>query len=224
MKFLLQDAHCNANISNKLGQTPLLVTASHRIDIIKILISHGASIADACKMFQRPVPSESAVKVFVVGKQGAGKSTLTKALELESGSLLNRLVRVSDVAQNTAGMIYHDIESRKLGHITLYDLAGHEEFYSGHATMLHSSMSDSSAVFLLVTDLSLSDEEIRESIVYWLAFLFRASQKTKSPMLSLWVVMLISLNQKKCKGNKVWLPLLQPHPYSRAFILLGLWL
>ena len=119
-------------------------------------------------------PTESAVKVFIVGKQGMGKSTLTTALKKEGGIMtyvMKRVRQVSGIQINTAGIVPHDIHSRTFGRAIIYDFAGHEEFYSGHDVMLRSSIAGSAAVFLLVADLSLSDEEFRQSILSWLAFL-----------------------------------------------------
>ena len=110
-----------------------------------------------------------------MGDPGAGKSTLTKALETESkglSSLKNRVLKVSDVDQKTAGIVPHDIENEKFGRLTLYDFAGQKEFYAGHDAVLRSAVSGSSAaIFLIVADLRTSDQEFTERIQYWLAFL-----------------------------------------------------
>ena len=110
-----------------------------------------------------------------MGDPGAGKSTLTKALETESkgfSSITNRVLKVSDVDQKTAGIVPHDIENTKFGRLTLYDFAGQKEFYAGHDAVLRSAVSGSSAaIFLLVVDLCTSDKEFTERIQYWLAFL-----------------------------------------------------
>ena len=103
-----------------------------------------------------------------------GKTTLTTALKHEGDIftfIAKRLYQVSGVDKNTAGVIPHDIHSKKFGRAIIYDFAGHEEFYSSHDVMLRSSIAGSSAVFLLVVDLCLSNEKFRESIMSWLVFL-----------------------------------------------------
>ena len=169
------------NAADNDGRTPLAVTPSWHFAVIKELIRQGAHAADIYKHYGKQLPegsprkpTESAVKVFIVGKQGMGKSTLTTALKKEGGIMtyvMKRVRQVSGIEINTAGVIPHDIHSRTFGRAVIYDFAGHEEFYSGHDVMLRSSIAGSSAVFIVVTNLSLSSEEFRQSILSWLAFL-----------------------------------------------------
>ena len=120
-------------------------------------------------------PPESAVKIFTVGDHGAGKSTLVKSLEKEGSGLSRvtaRLTKVKGVNEKTAGIIPHKVKSRFFGHVTLYDFAGHKEFYASHAAMIRQSMAGSStAIFLLVADLRSSDGEFEGSVLSWLAFI-----------------------------------------------------
>ena len=181
VKCLLREGLCNLNAANQDGDTPLAVTPSQHPAVIRELLRHGAHAADIYQHYGKQLPkgcprkpTESAVRVFIVGKQGMGKSTLTTALKKEGGIMtyvMKRVRQVSGIEINTAGIIPHDIHSKTFGHATIYDFAGHEEFYSGHDVMLRSSIAGSPAVFLLVANLSLSDEEFRQSILSWLAFL-----------------------------------------------------
>jgi len=120
-------------------------------------------------------PAQPVVKAFVVGDPGAGKSTLTKALQTENRGLsyiANRVLKVTGVDQKTAGIVPHDVESKKFGRLTLYDFAGQKEFYASHDAVLRSAVSQpTAAVFLIVADLRASDKEFTERIQYWLAFL-----------------------------------------------------
>ena len=149
--------------------------------VIRELIRHGANASNIYKQYGKTLPkgcpkkpTEPTVKVFIVGKQGMGKTSLTTALSKE-GNLITyvtkRLRQVSGVEKNTAGVIPHDIHSKIFGRTTVYDFAGHEEFYSSHDVILRSSIANSPAVFLLVANLSLDNEEFRQSILSWLAFL-----------------------------------------------------
>ena len=181
MKYLLREGYCDLNAANKDGKTSLAVTPSRYPAVIRELIRHGAHAADIYKQYGKQLPegcprkpTESVVKVFIVGKQGMGKSTLTTALKGEGGILtyVKKWVRqVSGIQINTAGVIPHEIHSRTFGHAIVYDFAGHEEFYSSHDVMLRSSIVGSPAVILLVASLSLNDEEFQQSILRWLAFL-----------------------------------------------------
>ena len=181
VKYLLREGHCNPNATDKFGRTPLAVTLSVFPAIVRELIRHGAHASDIFEHYGKELPegcprkpTEAAIKVFIVGKQGMGKSTLTTALKKEGGIMtyvMKRVRQVSGIEMNTAGIIPHDIHSKTFGHATIYDFAGHEEFYSGHDVMLRSSIAGSPTVFLLVANLSLSDEEFKQSILSWLAFL-----------------------------------------------------
>jgi GTPase SAR1 family protein len=113
--------------------------------------------------------------VFVVGNPSAGKSTLTAALQKEASSFFIRAFTsgrpVSEVVKQTAGVIPHEFESKKYGRITLYDFAGHREFYNSHAALLQNAVQYSPPIFLLVVDLTDENKVLKENILYWLSFL-----------------------------------------------------
>ena len=168
----------NPNSTTKSGETPL--SLADKAAIIRELLKHGATPDYQVWSRHLPLncpkqPAQQAVKTFVVGDPGAGKSTLAKSLQKEGNVLskfANRVSKVSGVDEKTAGIVPHDIESRKFGRLTLYDFAGHKEFYAGHDAVLKSAVSGSpAAVFLIVADLDNSDKEFEERIQYWLAFL-----------------------------------------------------
>ena len=51
--------------------------------------------------------------------------------------------KVSGVDEKTAGVIPYEFESMKYGKVTLYDFAGHPEYYSTHAALLQNSIETS---------------------------------------------------------------------------------
>ena len=180
--FLLELANCNPNCSDKGGSTPL--SLSYKPEIIRELLRNGADPKSDYERCSRILPSscptqpaESAVKVFVVGDPGAGKTTLTEAIKTQAKStglarIVNRVTKVTGIELKTAGVIPHEVESKRFGHVTLYDFAGHKEFYASHDSLVENSLSGTSAaVFLVVTDLRMSDKEFRESIIFWLNFI-----------------------------------------------------
>ena len=181
--YLLKKAHCNVNCTTNGGSTPITLVASKHTDIIKELIRFGANAKDVYSKHTTSLPeqyskqpAESAIKIFMLGYPSAGKTTLTTALKVESGGamsrLVNRVTKVSGVQLRTAGIIPHDIESDRFGHITVYDFAGHEEFYAGHDSFLRSAISgNSAAVFVVVADLRKSDEIFTQTLLFWLAFI-----------------------------------------------------
>ena len=119
-------------------------------------------------------PLQTPVKLFMVGKPSAGKSTLTKALQSEITRVVRLVTRskpVSGVDEKTAGIVPHEFESKTYGRVILYDFAGQREFYGGHAALLQNAIQTSTPIFLLVVDLSESNDDIKQNIMYWLSFL-----------------------------------------------------
>ena len=183
VRYLLKEANCNPNCSDKVGNTPLSIATEP--ETIRELLRFGAdpkSDYERCSQFlpsSCPAqPAGSAVKVFVVGDSGAGKTTLTEAIKIQARStgvvarIVNRVTKVTGIELKTAGVIPHEVESTNFGHVTLYDFAGHKEFYASHDSLVRNVVTGSSvAVFLLVTDLRRSDKEFRESIICWLNFI-----------------------------------------------------
>ena len=178
-KLLLEGGRIDPNAKNNDGQTPLDLV--RRADVITELIRHGANPQDVYKTHGKVLgkrsskqPLQTPVKLFMVGNPSAGKSTLTKALQSEAFGLkriTNRIVKVSGVDEKTAGIVPHEFESKTYGRVTLYDFAGQREFYGSHAALLQNAIQTSTPIFLLVVDLSESNDDIKSKIFYWLSFL-----------------------------------------------------
>ena len=165
----------NPNIPNATGETPLQLTSNP--PIIHELIRYGAhpsyTLANSVKLRSKH-PPQPVVKIFIVGNKCVGKSTLTAALQKEVSPIIKALTpprKIQRVDERTAGIIPYEFESRKLGQVTLYDFAGHREFYSSHAALLQNSVEFSPPIFLLVVDLRDSYETVKYNILYWLSFL-----------------------------------------------------
>ena len=167
VQYLLNEAHCNPNCIDKNGSTPLSMTRDPIIS--KELISNGANPAVFYQRHGKELPAVS-VNTFVIGRQGCGKSTLSKALGKQSkglARLTSRVVKVTGVDEKTAGITPYDIHNDHFGHLALYDFAGHEEYYASHCTVIRSvTMGSSAALFLLVADLRSNDTELRSTISY----------------------------------------------------------
>ena len=115
-----------------------------------------------------------AIKMFVLGNTGAGKSTFIKSLQTEDtmfSRIKHRFTKVTDVDERTAGIIPYDIESKVLGRVTLFDFAGHREFYAGHDVLLRNSMVTSPSIIALVIDMRGEVGLIREALQYWFEFI-----------------------------------------------------
>ena len=176
---LLADCHCDPNCSNSNGATPLAMIREP--NIIRLLLQHGAETTNLYKC--RDVlpkgaslqPARSSVAVFMVGDEGAGKSTLTKALMTERGGIsawAAKRIKFGSVKKKTAGIECHTIHSSRIGSFTIYDLAGHREFHNSHNTVIRSSIAGpSSGMFLFIVDLTACLEDLKQTLSYWLSFI-----------------------------------------------------
>ena len=179
VEYLLADCHVDPNITTKDGSPPLSVTDSTAI--IKLLLQHGAKAFDLYN-YSSLLPdgspreaSQSTISVFMVGDKGAGKSTLTKALTTEKAAIVRwtgRVSKVSGVKERTAGIENHTVHSSRIGHLSIYDLAGHREFHNAHDTVIRSSISGLSlGLFLFVVNLGAFLVDLKGMVSYWLSFI-----------------------------------------------------
>ena len=180
VEYLLVDCHVDPNVATGDGSPPLSLT--HNTAIIRLLLQHGAKAFDLYK-YSSLLPhgssreaAQSTVSVFMVGDKGAGKSTLTKALTTEKtgkvGRWTGRVSKVSGVKERTAGIECQTVHSSRIGHLSMYDLAGHREFHNAHDTVIRSSISGLSlGLFLFVVNLGALLVDLKGIISYWLSFI-----------------------------------------------------
>ena len=85
---------------------------------------------------------------------------------------LAKKVKVSGIKERTAGIECHTIHSSRIGHLSLYDLAGHGEFHNSHDTVIRSSMSVLAlGMFLFVVHLGDCLGDLKRKVSYWLSFI-----------------------------------------------------
>ena len=188
VQYLLTECHCDPNCTNNDGSTPLAVTRN--TDVIRLLLRHDAVATDVYKcstILPDGSPREAAkstIAVFMVGDKGAGKSTFTKALMIESEGLSRFTagwIKVGGVKTKTAGIDCHTIHSPQVGNLSIYDLAGHREFHNAHDTVIRNAISGPSAgIFLFVIDMSLSLDVLQQTVEYWLSF-FQNQKSNSTP-------------------------------------------
>ena len=179
VKYLLAVCHVDPNVTTGKGSPPLSLT--HNTAIIRLLLQHGAEPSDLYKcssLLPDGSPREAAqstVSVFMVGDKGAGKSTLTKALTTEKTAIVRwtgRVSKVSGVKERTAGIECQTVHSSRIGHLSIYDLAGHREFHNAHDTVIRSSISGLSlGLFLFVVNLGALLVDLKGIVSYWLSFI-----------------------------------------------------
>ena len=190
VKYLVNECNCDPLKTDIDGDTPLSWAFSGgHYDVLSFLVTTGKldKISDKklqsdhiirnLVSYRRKHPFHPAFKVFVVGNQSAGKSTLVKALENRLtdtsllGSVIGRFKKVSGVELRTAGIIPTHVYSPQLGHIIICDFAGQYEYYSSHAAYLENLVSSPGVLFLLVVDISKNTEEIIRTLQYWSSFI-----------------------------------------------------
>ena len=199
VKFLMEECHCDPSVKDLIGDTPLHQAAwaehdevllyfwSHipPLKLVNSIINYFSNKPRTKRLLQllqafvkcrTEYPLESAFKIFVLGNHAAGKSTLVKVIENEITSFFGsfggqwRNISESAVVPLTAGIIPVSIESRRLGQIVVYDMAGQYQYYSSHAALLRSLVSSSTSMFLVVVSLNQEKEEIIRQLQYWNSF------------------------------------------------------
>ena len=147
-------------------------TTKNRYELLKLF----QPIMDATMSF----PLHTFSKSVLTGNSGAGKTTLAKVINERAKSHINRLRfgNVEQVVTHTAGIIPSLVDSREVGKMVLYDLAGHTEYHSSHFAVMEIVMQQSPATFINVIDLNNTDSEITRQLHYWLNFIDNATCKT----------------------------------------------
>ena len=160
---------------NNAGQTPIELTTNYQFiqaisDIVK------------CKTKQSV---QTYVNMFIVGNPETGKSTLVKAICKEA-NILWKIVpkwmrRVKNVPLRTAGIIPTTFRSKVFGNTILYDLAGHVEYYTSHAAVIQSTVISTPPAFIVVINLSESEEKISQTLRYWWSFIDNHAARSSAP-------------------------------------------
>ena len=171
VKYLVSQKYCDPSISQPQVPSPIeLAFVSGNIEIAVYLLGKCTVAPNSNELLKAvlklfPVLSPS-VKVYIIGYRSSGKSTLTKALQDEDSQFTGRFLNVSGVTAGTAGIDPVQFNSKRCGKITLYDFAGHKEYYGSHEALFEST---SHPVFLIAIDLRSPDEEILKTLKYWIS-------------------------------------------------------
>ena len=174
-RSLLSSATVDPSCVNSAGQTPVELTTDYQLiqDI-----SHFTE----CKTKHSV---QTYIKLFLLGNPSTGKSTLVKAICSETSHwrriFPRKLRRVQKVPAKTAGIIPTTFRSKVFGNTILYDLAGQVEYYSCHAAVIESAVFSSPPAFLVLINLSDSDEQMVKQLKYWWSFINNHAAKASSP-------------------------------------------
>ena len=161
---------------NNAGQTPIELTTNYQL--IKA-ITHMVQ----CKTKQSV---HTYINMFIVGNPETGKSTLIKAICKDAISILWKIVprrvrRVKNVPFHTAGIIPTKFQSKIFGNTIIYDLAGQVEYYTSHAAVIRSTVISTPPVFIVVVNLSESEEKIIQTLRYWWSFIDNHAGQSSAP-------------------------------------------
>ena len=160
---------------NSAGQTPIELTTNY--ELIQA-ISHFAE----CKTKHSV---QTYINLFFVGNPETGKSTLIKAICKEASIswkfLPKELRRVKNVLPHTAGIIPTTFRSNAFGNTVLYDLAGQIEYYTSHAAVIQTTVISTPPAFIIVVNMSESEEKISETLRYWWSFINNHAARASAP-------------------------------------------
>ena len=173
--YLLSTGKVGPSVTTKKnsdGQTPVMLTDD--IEIIRELLKHGA---DPHPLYQRyeqffkecssETPPPTPFNILVLGNASTGKTTLIESLKTE-GKLV---VQDTSPDAHTAGIIPNRFESKEYGLVTFYDFAGQHEYYASHEAVIRTIVRSTPPAIILVVNISESEENIKQKILYWLSFI-----------------------------------------------------
>ena len=172
VEYFLSTLKVDVDVMDNANRTPLMCTSLDNPEIVKLLIKYGAdpqhlydTYQEFFKAYSSEKPPPTPLSIVVIGKHGTGKSTLIKALESEG---CQDMVHAKAF---TAGIIPSAYESESFGSVIWYDLAGQSEYYASHEAILHTILSASPPLILLLVDIRKDLKYIKQDILYWLNFL-----------------------------------------------------
>ena len=114
-------------------------------------------------------PVDMYVNILILGHPGAGKSTLACAIIKKAKGVCIPFTE-NEVIKNTAGIIPSILNDDKhLKNIILHDFAGHVQYHSSHLSVIDHLIENSSAVIILV--LNLTDAKKIDQLHYWLTLI-----------------------------------------------------
>ena len=174
-KQLLTFVDVDPSCVNNVGQTPIELTTNYQL-------IQAISYFAKCKTQQSV---QTYINMFIVGNPETGKSTLVKAICKEAGILWKiipkKARRVKNVPLHTAGIIPTTFRSKTFGNTVLYDLAGQVEYYTSHAAVIQSTVISTPPAFIIVVNLSESEEVISQTLRYWWSFIDNHAARSSAP-------------------------------------------
>ena len=146
-------------------------------------------------------PIQTFSKTVLTGNSGAGKTTMSKVINEQANNRIND----EDVEIPAAGIVPSLIMSSEVGNMVLYDLAGQAEYQTSRLTVMETVMQQSPATFIIVVDLSSTDDEINQQLNYWLNFIENAT--CESPIQSCLIIVgtHVELDHEQLKRKSIFI-------------------
>ena len=174
VQWLLHSGRVNIMVKDYLGRTCFDIAGheKNRFELLKLFRPFIKSV--------NAFPLHTISKTVLIGNSAAGKTTLAKVINERATSHFKRLRfgNAEQVVTHTAGIVPSLVDSREVGKMVLYDLAGHTEYHSSHFAVMEIVMQQSPATFIYITDIANTDSEISKQLNYWLNFIDNATCKT----------------------------------------------
>ena len=224
-KSLLKQCPKAKNVVNANGMTPLglALSNSHKKivdDIIEVTDGCPTQFEDFKTIFRSYNAKAQKsltppVKIFVVGDNSSGKSTLIKSIQGEGfvERLLGVMHSTTDVPTNKVGLVPSDYLSKSFGKVIFYDLA------SG-ANMVHEDLLDSAddlahSLFIIVVDNRPEKRVMEQRLEFWLSFILMQCNRFLTRPIMQNVVVSNTQPQQSCPNVLVVASFGEYH--SRAF-------
>ena len=171
---------CDPAIKNRNGLTALeLASKKGKKHIESYLLR-----ATTNQIVMNQYALSPSIRILVIGNSGSGKSTLVKAL-CQNNFFLGKIMKVKGVVPLTAGIIPTTLQSKVFGSVSIYDFAGHEEYYASHEIILQQV---TQPLVLIAIDISLPAADTEKQMLYWLSILSNAVSIKKHQTFHLIVV------------------------------------
>ena len=216
-------AGANVGMQTASGNTALHIAAfCNKIQCGILLAEGGASVKTKNNLAQMPLDLGStaefkeAIKqalsfttrktLCIIGNAEGGKSTLIAALQAESnsflGKMVNRLRRVNDQRQRTAGIEIVPHCSHKYGEVLFFDFAGQDDYHGPHQMFLESLLSkpEVSMTLLLVVKLTEVEDAILHQLHRWLSPVALMATPASPPQV---IIIGSFLDKVKSKGEAI---------------------
>lgn len=205
--YFVNERHCDPMIVDANHWTPLHYACNrgHVSVLQSILLSNGDSLANMedldshtpvyyatygsrqsysllkpFEQFQdciRDFPAKTRTKVVLTGYSGTGKTTISQLLFHLAEAVPEQYI--GEIEQQIAAGIlplYVNSKFKGISDLVVYDFVSQQDYYSAEFKKI---VKNSAAIFICLVNISLSNEQISESVNYWMNLVENACKNAK---------------------------------------------